>query len=223
MKYLFVVAHPDDELLGGGATITKLLEEGNEVSVCFMNNEDETRYIGNKKGFESDIKKSVGFMKYSNFYEGNFPNLRFNNVDHYLLVAFIESVIADCSPDVVITHHPDDVNDDHVHTSKACQVAFRHGQRMRYGTNTVSELYYMEVKSATDWTVPEKFAPNTFVGVTRKQIDKKIKALELYENVVRDHPHPRSERAIKALAEYRGSQSGYEYAEAFQMVFKRGM
>ena len=34
MNYLIVVAHPDDEVLGAGATIHKLIDEGNSVAVC---------------------------------------------------------------------------------------------------------------------------------------------------------------------------------------------
>ena len=36
MNYLIVVAHPDDEVLGAGATIKRLTEEGNKVDVCIM-------------------------------------------------------------------------------------------------------------------------------------------------------------------------------------------
>lgn len=38
MNYLFVVAHPDDEVLGAGATIYKLIKDGNHVAVCTMAN-----------------------------------------------------------------------------------------------------------------------------------------------------------------------------------------
>ena len=36
MNYLVVVAHPDDEVLGAGATIHKLIEDGNKVAVAIM-------------------------------------------------------------------------------------------------------------------------------------------------------------------------------------------
>lgn len=36
-----------------------------------------------------------------------------------------------------------------------------------------------------------------------------------------DFPFPRSEKTIRSLAAFRGSQSGYEAAEAFQLVFER--
>ena len=36
MNYLVVVAHPDDEVLGAGATIHKLISEGHNVAVAIM-------------------------------------------------------------------------------------------------------------------------------------------------------------------------------------------
>ena len=43
MKYLVVVAHPDDEVLGAGATIYKLIREGNEVAIATMANHAAAR------------------------------------------------------------------------------------------------------------------------------------------------------------------------------------
>ena len=36
MKYLIVVAHPDDEVLGAGASIWKWAHNGDQVDVCIM-------------------------------------------------------------------------------------------------------------------------------------------------------------------------------------------
>ncbi len=36
MNYLVVVAHPDDEVLGAGATIHKLVKEGHNVALAIM-------------------------------------------------------------------------------------------------------------------------------------------------------------------------------------------
>ena len=43
MRILFVVAHPDDEVLGAGATIHKLAQEGHEIAVCTMVNHAAAR------------------------------------------------------------------------------------------------------------------------------------------------------------------------------------
>lgn len=223
MKYLYVVAHPDDEMLGAGATIIKQLRNGDDVYVCIMNSEDDTRYYDNQGELLDDTLKCSKEIGYTGLIVGRFPNLRFNTVEHFALVQFIEEAIEKFQPDVVMTHHPSDPNNDHVHTSLACQVAFRSGQRMRGGVKPVSALYFMEVKSATDWALNAKFNPNTFSEVMAEDVDRKIEVLKLYENVVREHPHPRSEEAIKALAVYRGSQCGFCYAEAFELAFRRGV
>jgi hypothetical protein len=44
--------------------------------------------------------------------------------------------------------------------------------------------------------------------------------LSSYRGVMRDFPHPRSVEAIRGLAAKRGGESGYNYAEAFQLVFQ---
>ena len=83
----------------------------------------------------------------------------------------------------------------------------------------------MEILSSTDWSfsqVKEKFEPNSFVDIT-ETLDLKLKALSKYKKVMRSAPHPRSVEVLTGHALSRGGQSGYKYAEAFQMVFKRGL
>ena len=43
MRYLIVAAHPDDEVLGAGGTIFKLINEGNDVAVAIMSYHAEAR------------------------------------------------------------------------------------------------------------------------------------------------------------------------------------
>ena len=43
MKYLLVVPHPDDEVLGAGASMWKWSREGDEVEVCIMCTEAKAR------------------------------------------------------------------------------------------------------------------------------------------------------------------------------------
>ena len=43
MNYLIVVAHPDDEVLGAGATIYKLIKQGHKVAVATMANHAAAR------------------------------------------------------------------------------------------------------------------------------------------------------------------------------------
>lgn len=224
MKYLVVVAHPDDEVLGAGASMYKLVQAGNKVEVCVLSGKADARmYKPEDDVLTKDMNTSFSLIGVSNSYIGDFPNIKFNNVDHLALVQFIEKAIRDSSPDVIITHHPGDVNNDHLHTSLACQAAIRLFQRQP-AVKPLSELWYMEIPSSTEWCLNSgfnKFEPNLFVEVGKSGVEKKIEGLAAYSGVMRPYPHPRSNEAIEGLAAYRGSQSGCDYAEAFQVALRR--
>lgn len=223
-KYLIVVAHPDDEVIGAGATIKKLSDLGCKVDLCIMCSDAQVRSFRPQDiELDSDIYNSAKIIGIDNIYKGVFPNIEMNNSTHLSLVQFIEKAIISSNPDIVITHHPADTNNDHMHTSLACQAAIRLFQR-RPEVGNLLELWYMETLSATDWsinTAMNRFAPNTFVEIGQKGIDAKLSALSTYRGVMRDYPHPRSSTAIMGLASYRGGQSGCRYAEAFECVLRR--
>ena len=44
--------------------------------------------------------------------------------------------------------------------------------------------------------------------------------MNVYKSEIKKHPFPRSEDSIKALATLRGSESGFRFAEAFQLIFE---
>lgn len=224
MNYLLIVAHPDDEVLGAGATIKKLTEEGNRVDVCIMSSQAQARaFRPEDNELNDDLHSAAAMLGIGKLYEGSFPNIQMNTVPHLHQVQFIEKAILESQAEVVITHHPSDTNNDHLHTSLACQAAIRLFQR-RADVTPLKELWFMEVLSSTEWSVNSainRFEPNLFVGVGKERITVKIRALEAYRGVMRPYPHPRSNEAIEGLAAYRGAQAGLNYAEAFECVFRR--
>lgn len=222
MKYLVVVAHPDDEVLGAGATINKLIKEGHEVAIATMSNHATAR-ANLSDTLEADIKKAYEIMSVTKSYAADFPNIKMNTVPHLDLVQFVERCIEDFGAEAIITHHPSDTNNDHVQTSYAVQAACRLFQR-KPNIPALRELLYMEVPSSTEWSLESsmnRFMPNYFVEIGSEGVEIKLKALNAYKGVMREYPHPRSEEAIRALATYRGSQAGCNYAEAFECVFRR--
>ena len=46
----------------------------------------------------------------------------------------------------------------------------------------------------------------------------KIKAIKMYKGEIRKFPHPRSVDALDAIAKRWGSVSGFEAAEAFELI-----
>ncbi|QGG47297.1 PIG-L deacetylase family protein [Heliorestis convoluta] len=225
MSYLIVVAHPDDEVLGAGATMYKLAQEGHSVNVCILSGEVQAR--NNRPSTDElyeDVNSSMNILGVNKIIKGDFPNIEFNTVPHLKLVQFIEKAIIETKAEVILTHHPADLNNDHLHTSIACQAAVRLFQR-RTDIKPLKELLFMEVPSATEWGLDKamnQFTPNTYIEVGEIGVDKKIEALAQYRGVMRDYPHPRSNEALRGLAAFRGGQSGMVYAEAFESVFRRG-
>lgn len=224
MNYLIVVAHPDDEVLGAGATIYQLTQKGHNVDLCILSGQVTARsFRPSDNELIHDINASMKVLGIKNVYAGNFPNIKFNNIDHLILVQFIENAIEKSKADIIITHHPSDTNNDHLHTSLACQAAIRLFQR-RNDVKALKEFWYMEVPSSTDWCVNHSinlFEPNTYIEVGEEGVRKKIEALSCYRGVMREFPHPRSEEVLMGLAAYRGGQSGCKYAESFQVAMRR--
>nr|WP_302831678.1 PIG-L family deacetylase [uncultured Bacteroides sp.] len=224
MKYLIVVAHPDDEVLGAGASIRKWTQNGDIVDICIMCTEAKARaFRPEDNELDEDLNSSSDFLGIHRKYEGIFPNIEMNTVPHIKLVQFIENAIIKSEPDVIITHHASDTNNDHLQTSMACQEAIRLFQR-RPEVKSILEFWFMEVGSATDWnlnTTFNAFRPNIYVEVGEDGVDAKIKALSMYRGVMRPYPHPRSNEAMKGLAAWRGSQAGCMYAEAFETGIRR--
>lgn len=223
MKYLLVVAHPDDEVLGAGASMFRWSREGHQIDVAIMCTEAKARaFRPEDKELDEDLNASSDFLGIHRKFEATFPNIEMNTVPHLKLVQFIESAIRESEPDIIITHHPADTNNDHLQTSMACQEAVRLFQR-RPEVKRVRELWYMEVPSCTEWKINSamvSFNPNCYVEVGKEGVDAKVKALSMYRGVMRPYPHPRSAEFIEGLAAYRGGQWGLMYAEAFEVVLR---
>lgn len=222
MSILVVVAHPDDEVLGCGATVAAATAAGVRARTCILSGTASARrHRPEGDQLTGHARRASASLGLGEPILGDFPNIALNTVPHLELVRFIEQAMEETGATTIFTHHPADLNNDHLHVSLAAQAAARLFQR-RAGIAPLGALYFMEVLSSTDWGFPvatAPFRPDAFARVTAEQADRKIAALREYEGVMRPFPHSRSEEAVRAQMALRGAQAGVEAAEAFQTAF----
>jgi len=234
MKILVVSAHPDDEIIGMGGTLKKLTKY-HDVSILFladgitarkksghvnvvkyevtkeenekMKQEIETRKIHARKALSIVGIKKMKFL--------NLPDNELDTIPFLKIVKEIEKTILEFKPQILFTHHHNDLNVDHRIAYEASITAAR-----PIFNNPVSTIISFEAVSSTDWKYPYQFNPNLFIEISQ-ELKLKIKSLEAYKNEIRKFPHPRSNETIIALAKRWGSLSGYNAAEAFEIIRTR--
>lgn len=222
---MLVVAHPDDELLGVGATMNLLINEyGAKVHVVILgegitsrsDQRDMEKWKAELEIHKQNIynaQKHIGYQSVSIY---DFPDNRFDTVALLDIVKAIEKEKNNFKPDAIFTHHGGDVNIDHQRTAEAVIVACRPVQG-----ETVKTIIAFETPSGTEWRSsadPRHFIPNMFVAVKEENLLAKIKGMESYEFEKRAYPHPRSPEALRIQAQRWGIVVAENFAEAFSIV-----
>ncbi len=217
---IIFAAHPDDEVLGCGGTIARLVNEGSSIHVAFLSDGVFSR-DGDSKSQQTELfsrrnaaKKACDILGVKTIFFGDFPDNRMDTIALLEIIQPMETFIARHQPHTVITHHSGDVNIDHRRTHEAAVTACR-----PQPAQCVKTLLSFEVPSSTEWQLPNSapiFAPNWFVDISTT-LDQKLAALDAYSTELRDWPHARSSKAIEHLARWRGATVGVEAAEAFML------
>lgn len=219
-RILVIAAHPDDEVLGCGGTVAKLVKQGFETFILILGegvtSRDNIRNIEKRENEILDLKnytekanKVLGVKKIF-FYD--FPDNRFDTVPFLDIVKVVENIKDQIKSEIIFTHYEKDLNIDHRIAYKAVITATRPA-----GEETVKEIYSFEVPSSTEWSYPLSFSPNVFYDIS-ETIDAKLKALEKYKSELHGFPHPRSLEGVKLNAKLWGMKVGLNYAEAFKSV-----
>lgn len=216
-KILVVAAHPDDEVLGCGGAVARLIKEGYTAYSLILGDGVTSRGIGRKKSTALKIRRNemqkanklIGIKKV--FYY-SFPDNAFDSVPLLKIVKTIEIVKKKISPEIIFTHFENDLNIDHVLTYKAVVTATRPMK-----DESVKEIYSFEIPSSTEWNYPLSFSPNVFFNI-KNTLKMKIDAMEKYASEIRQYPHPRSPEFLKLNAKYWGARVGVESAEVFKLV-----
>lgn len=224
-RIMVVAAHPDDELLGLGATMHKLIKEQGVIAHVVILGEgitsrsdtrDTEKWKQVLEEHHANMNAAGSHIGYTSIHSYNFSDNRFDSHSLLDIIKIVEKEKEEFKPDIIFTHCAGDLNVDHRYTFQAVMTATR--PMVDEGVMTVITF---ETNSATEWQYsqhPENFRPNLFVEVSKEDVQAKIDALDEYKFEIREYPHPRSTKALQVLAEYRGYTSGCQMAESFEIV-----
>jgi LmbE family N-acetylglucosaminyl deacetylase len=219
-KLLIVAAHPDDEILGCGGFISKY-KTNYDFKVLFLAEGSSCRYKdlnADKEVIKEKIllrkeqaTKALNFFSIKDIVFCDLPCGRLNTIPDVKKNHLIEEQINNFKPEVIFTHSSEDLHPDHRSVFSSVMQASRPVKNKF----CVKEIYSFEILSSSEWSFTSQFKPNHFVKLDKKNLDEKWKAMQFYTEEIIEAPHPRSEFGLKTLANYRGIQSGTEFAEAF--------
>jgi N-acetylglucosamine malate deacetylase 1 len=218
-KVLIVAPHPDDETLGAGGTIAKLASQGHDVSVLVVSGHLPPLYqadVYRKTVAEARRAFDILGVTAQRFLE--IPATLVGDEPVHVLNGKIASVVAELRPQILLCPYPDR-HVDHRVIFESVMVASRPVGPGR----EIEVLAAYETLSETHWNAPHiepNFVPNWVVDIS-DFIGKKLEAIACYESQIAGFPGSRSVEAVEALAKFRGTQAGFGFGEAFQIIRMR--
>src|ERR1700722_4004580 len=150
---LVVAAHPDDEILGCGGTMTRLVGEGHDVRIAILAEGMSSRYKNRAdtdkqqlQHLHDQAQQAADKVGAKELVLCKLPDNRLDTVPLLDVVKAVEDLIARFRPEVVYTHPPGDLTIDHGVVHRAVLTATRpvNGQCVR-------DVYAFEVPSSTEW------------------------------------------------------------------------
>lgn len=226
-RVLIIAPHPDDEVLGCGGLIRRIKREGGEAFVLYVTAGDVADFstAGKSTAPEKfrEIEKVAESFPLDGWHlalPGDNYNLRLDTLPRSQLVDLLERpghplAFPTLKPSVVFAPDPSSYNQDHQAVAGAVLTALRPGPDA-FRHQPAAVMTYEQV--ADSWSAQPVPARNVFIELTDDDLDGKVAAMALHASQWREHPHNRSEKALRALALLRGTQSGYRYAEAFHCL-----
>lgn len=221
MSHILVIAvHPDDETLGCGGTLLKHKEKGDTISWLIVTNVSEE--IGYSSEFvlnrQIEIQKVADMYRFDNVVKLNLPTCGLDEIPLSSLVNLFSEKIQELKPDTIILPYRNDVHSDHRQSFDAaysCTKSFRYPY--------ITKILMCETLSETEFApalCSNTFIPNVFIDISN-YIDEKLEIMSIFSSELMQDNLPRSYSAIQALATYRGSRIGVDYAEAFMLLYQK--
>ena len=213
---LVIAPHPDDETLGCGGSILKHKYNKDKVHFLLITN----AYLTNIKkkpanSYFKQIDRVCNYYKFDSVNKLNFEAGELDQIPEKIFIEKLSNIFRKIKPNKLYLPFSGDIHSDHRKTfdlAIASSKSFRH--------NYIKEILSYEVISETNFSVSPatpSFKANLYEDIT-KFMKKKLKVCNIYKTEFQTHPFPRNLEVVEALAKLRGSESGFNYAEAFMII-----
>lgn len=207
MNVLLLLAHADDESLGVGGTISRLLAEGHRLQLITMS-EGIVRLRTSSDDNLPAYRRACEILQLEDYQTLGYADQQF---DAFPIAELANAVTHSLSfdPDWIITHADTDLNKDHQIVSEIAKIIGRPRKRP-------VRILGCEIPCGSIWKgVP--FPAQFYVDIS-STLPIKLNAFEQYQNEIRTFPDPFSTEGLETLAKFRGMESGHLAAEAFQVI-----
>jgi len=189
-------AHPDDIEVGAGGLLARLAAQGADVTFAVVSIPGE---VDRRRG---EAQAAADQLDADLFVLCDEKPCRVEDVPMHELVRRFDHIVGDVRPDLVITHSANDLHWDHGLVNRATVSALR---------RTPCDL--LAFLSSPEMNAHARCVGECFADVA-KSIDKKIDAIRCHESQLSKFDLESS----RDLARGMGRISGYEYAEAYQVL-----
>lgn len=216
MRVLVIAPHPDDEVLGCGGTIAYHSHNGDDVHIAIITKGSADLFPAEQvEQTRHEMQAAHTILGVNKTHLLDFPAPKLDTIPEHILADALRNLIYQIEPELLYIPHRGDIHADHRATYYAALVAAR-----PINSCSIRRILCYETLSETEWAPPlssEAFVPTVFVDVSAL-ISSKLQAMTCFKGQLREPPHPRSIKAIEALAHIRGSTAGLPAAEAFMLV-----
>ena len=203
MNVLVLSPHTDDAELGCGATMSRLIREGNRVYVAVFSTCEESLPNGFLPGTLKteciDSLTSLGISKDDIFFYDY--RVRVFNYSRQNILDDLVVLKNRVSPSIVFIPSVADYHQDHRTIADEAVRCFK---------NNCSILSYELIWNNTS------FKNQIYYDISKEDVANKIAALSRYET--QNHRIYFQNNFIEALATVRGAQNGIRYAEVFEVI-----
>jgi LmbE family N-acetylglucosaminyl deacetylase len=215
-KTLIIAPHPDDEILGCGGTMARLVADGCPVTIAIVTKGMAPQFSDAfVQQIREEAKASHSLIGATDTRYLDLPAAALDTVPATELNATVARLVQAVQPDTIFVPFIGDIHTDHQLTFLAAMVASRPRD-----LTAPRRIYAYETLSETNWYAPgitPAFIPNVFIDIS-ETLEIKLQAFQRFESQVKQFPDERSIEAIRALAVMRGASMYRKAAEAFMLV-----